>query len=136
MSLQINEDLLRDDADTAAGSSDNDVQLPDGVYPDAEWAEMKAARKLPEGRTELFGVNGRVYTAPSLIDPGVIFRYMKAVRQRDPGDSAMADLLYELLGEPVMDVLAEEKLSPEEFRSVMKVVQKHVAGATKKVMGN
>lgn len=132
MSIVFNQDLLSDDP---AGEADS-APLPDGVYDEQDWAERKTARQLPPGRTELFTVNGRVYTAPSTVDPGVIFRYMKVLRQRGDTETAMADMLYDVLGDAVMDILGQEKLDPDEFRQVMRVVQKHVAGATKQTLGN
>lgn len=129
MSIVVNQDLLAD-------GDDAESSLPDGVYPEADWKEWKAAKTLPEGRTELFTANGRVYTAPSYISPSVTFRYMKAMRQRSGEENAMADLLYETLGDAIMDHLASEDLSADEFRQVMTVVRKHVAGAAQKVLGN
>lgn len=132
MSIVINADLL----DDGEGKPATQPQLPDGVYPEADWQQWKQARTLPDGRTELFTVNGRVYTAPSRVDPGAVFRYMRAMRKRTGEEEALADLMYDTLGDGVMDALATEKLSVEEFQQVMKVVQKHTAGAARVTLGN
>ena len=133
MGVQINQAVLDGDGDDDPQSP---LPLPDGVYLADDWAKMKQAKELPDGRTELFTVNDRVYTAPTAVDHRAVFRYMKAVRQRRGDEEAMADMMYETLGDAIMDALAEEKLDPDEFRQVMHVVQKHVAGATRKTLGN
>lgn len=131
MAIVFNEELLQDES----GGDDIQSSLPEGVFLDKQWAEWKADKQLPDDRQELFTVNGRVYTAPKRVDHRVVFQYMKALRNGQ-GEQAMADALYGVLGEPVMDVLATEKLSDEEFRTVMKVVEKHLAGAVKRTLGN
>ena len=133
MGIQINQAILDGPGD---GDDPQSLPLPEGVYLVDDWAKMKEAKELPSGRTELFTVNDRVYTAPTAVDHRAVFRYMKAVRKGHGDEAAMADMMYETLGDAVMEALAEETLAPDEFRQVMRVVQKHVAGATKNALGN
>jgi hypothetical protein len=106
---------------------DKPTALPEGVYPEGEL--------IPDDRIELFTVNGRVYTAPKHVNPQVMFRYMRSVR-KGHDEEGMATLLYDTLGEAVMDALADEDLAPEEFTQVIKVIEAHVSGAARKVLGN
>lgn len=121
MAIQVNTALLEDGAATGT-----DTPLPEGVYPEGQ--------DLPGGRVLLFTVNGRQYTAPKNVDNRVIFRYFRAVREGRE-ETGMADMLYGVLGEAVMDALAEEDLSDDEFEQVMQVIQKHVAGSAAAKMG-
>lgn len=139
MGITVNQDLLTDDV-TPTGKP----TLPDGVFDALEWDswvdEKRAGsvgREEPQTRIELFRVNGRVYTAPTRFDPGAMFRYMRAVRKGGAGDDMgpVANLMYDVLGDAVMDALADEKLSEDEFRTVMKVVQKHTAGLAQRTLG-
>lgn len=121
MGVKVNEDLLVDEA-----QQDGEV-LPAGVYLEGE--------PVPSDRTKLFEVNGRQYTVPKVVNPQVMFRYLRSVR-RDESDRATADMLYDVLGEAVMDALADEKLSPDEFSQVMRAIRKHVMGSTELTLGN
>jgi hypothetical protein len=133
MGMQVNEDILND-------TQDGKPILIDGVYDDEVWDGWKLAKTLNEhapDRAELFRVNGRVYTAPSRLDGRVMFRFMRATRKAgEQGDArAYADLMYDVLGDAVMDALADEEMSDEETAAVMKVVEKHTAGVMKKTLG-
>jgi len=117
--LAVNEELLRDEQEQEV--------LPVGVY--------LASEPIPADRAKLFEVNGRQYTAPRLVDRRVIFRYLRSLHN-DEGEKAMADMVYEVLGGAVIDVLAEEDLTEEQFDQVMRVVRKHIGGAAEKTLGN
>lgn len=135
MGVKINEEILNEDLD-----EQGQPVLVDGVYLEGDWDRWKSERSLGEhapSRTELFRVNGRVYTAPSRLDGRVMFRFMRATRRAgDGGDSkAYSDLMYDVLGDAVMDALADEEMSDEETAAVMKVVEKHTAGAMKRTLG-
>ena len=119
MSFAVNQDLLQDEGDPEV--------LPVGVYLDGE--------PVPADRTLLFGVNGKQYTAPKKVPKKVVFRYLRALHN-DEGEKAMADMVYEVLGDAVMDALATEDLHDDEFDQVMRVVRKHVMGATEATLGN
>lgn len=121
MAVSVNEELLAE-----AEQLDN-VQPP-GVYLEGE--------PIPPDRVLLFEVNGKQYTAPKRVDHRIVFRYLKAVRQGDSDTSAIAHLMYDLLGEAVMDALATEELDEKEFQTVMKVVERHTMGAMEKTLGN
>lgn len=116
--LVVNPDLTGDD----------DEQLPDGV--------VKIGDPLPPGRTELFRVNGNVYTIPRVVDPRIAFRYLRDIRRNQDQAVAMSNMMFAILGDAVMDALAEEELSPAEFDQVMKAVQKHSMSAMKNTLGN
>lgn len=121
--LQVNPDLLRDD-DAPTGPDG----LPAGV--------VLEDQPLPEGRVELFRVNGRVYTVPAVADPRIMFRYMRATRKGN-AESAMSEMLYGVLGDAIIDVLADEELAPDELQAVMKAVQKYTMSAANRAgLGN
>jgi|SRR6185503_2735973 len=117
--LAVNAELLEDEHQPEV--------LPRGVYLTGE--------DVPPDRTKLFEVNGRQYTAPRMVDKRVVFRYLRSLHH-DEGEKALADMMYQVLGDPIMNVLAEEELSDEQFDQVMKVVRKHVMGATENTLGN
>jgi len=118
--LQVNPDLAGDDEPAA---------LPSGVF--------LIGAELPGDRVELFQVNGRVYTVPRRVDPGIAFRYMRSLRRRTNEQAAIADMLYDVLGDAVIDALADEDLSEEEMTAVMKAVEKHVMSVMKRAgLGN
>lgn len=102
--------------------------LPVGVYLEAE--------PIPADRVLLFEVNGRQYTSPKKVDHRVVFRYLKALRQDNDSAVALAHLMYDALGDAVMDALGTEELDDEQFQTVMRVVEKHVMGATNQTLGN
>lgn len=92
-------------------------ELPAGVfYEDQE---------LPGHRVELFRVNGRVYTVSRVADPRISFRLIRAVKRYGSMELAAADAMYDLLGEAVVDALADEELAPEELKQVMSAVGKY-----------
>src|SRR5687768_9642669 len=109
MAVTVNTTLLE------GGVGGGDAVLPEGVYKEGE--------EIPADRTLLFAVNGRQYTAPKNVSNRVVFRFLRSVRKGSE-ESGMADLLYETLGDAVMDALADEDLSDEEFAQVMKVIRK------------
>jgi len=115
--LRVNPDLLVEEDGPAI------PVLPAGVYLEDE--------ETPVGRVELFRVNGRKYTVAKRVDPGIAFRYMRAIRKRQSQESALADMLYDVLGDAVVDALADEALSHEEMASVMKAVEKHTMSVMK-----
>jgi hypothetical protein len=119
--FSVNPSLLSDDEEGTAGG------LPDGVYLEGD--------AVPPDREELFRVEGKVYTVPKKIDPGIAFRYMKSVR-KGKSDQAAADMLYEVLGEPVIDVLAADKLDEDQVAAVMKAAEKYAMSAIRKTLGN
>lgn len=121
MGVTVNAELLQD------GEADPEV-LPVGVYLEGE--------PIPPDRTLLFGVNGRQYTAPKKVDKRVVFRYLRSLHDEDSDERALADMMYGVLGEGVIDALATEELSDEEFDQVMKVVRRHTMGATEATLGN
>jgi len=116
--LVVNQELLVEDAPRA---------MPEGVYPSGD--------EIPPDRVLLFEVNGRQYTVPKRVNPNVVFRYLRAVR-REEGERAIAEMMYQVLGEGVIDALADEDLSDEQMAQVMKVVRRHVMGATEATLGN
>lgn len=126
MGIKVNTVLMN------GGGSIKDDGLPEGVYKnpgeDAEWV-------CPEGRTELFRTDALIFTAPTSINPQVTVRYMRNLRKSGSQDTALANLLFDVLGESVMDALADEDLSEDEFALVMKVVEKHVLGVTRRLVG-
>lgn len=127
MGIQINQQLLN----SVDGTVDD--ELPEGVYltpkPDEpEW-------KCPEDRAELFRTDRRIYTAPKRVPGKIVMKYMRAVHNGS-SDQAMAQVLYAVLGPGIIDALADEDLTDEEFAQVMKVVEKHTLGATKRILGN
>jgi hypothetical protein len=107
--------------------------LPAGVYlvDDAEGQTV-----IPPDRVELFRAEGKIFTIPKMVDPGIAFRYLRAIRKNRDSEAAMADMLYDVLGEAVMDALADTKLTPDQFTQVMKAVNKHTMGAIQKALGN
>ena len=119
MAIEVNEDL-----DTNIGGS----LLPAGVYQTDE--------EIPEDRVLLFTADGLRYTVTREIQPNVVFRYFRNLRKLGDNE-ALAHLLHDVLGEDVMDVLAENtNLTKPEFRAVMKAAQKHTMGAAQELMGN
>ena len=123
--LTVNPSLLGDDASTGG--------LPAGVYRvGADGSEPV----VPADRVELFRAEGKIFTIPRQVDPGIAFRYLRSIRQRRDSEAAMADMLYDVLGEAVMDALADTKLTPDQFGQVMKAVNKHTMGAIQKALGN
>ena len=120
MGVTVNPELLEDEQESEI--------LPVGVYLMSE--------EIPADRVKLFEVNDRQFTAPRNIDKRVIFRYLRSLHQDDSDDKAMAGMMYGVLGEAVMDTLAEQELSDEEFDQVMKVVRKHTMGAAERSLGN
>lgn len=124
MGVVVNPDVAADseDPETAA--------LPEGVYKNTgeDWS-------CPDpDRVELFRTDARIFTAPKNANPQIVFRYLRSMR-KGSGDAGMAELLYEVLGEPIMDALADEKLTEAEFKAVMGVVEAHALKATKRVLG-
>lgn len=123
--LVVNPSLLLDDDSPQLTNAD----LPAGVYLEGS--------TLPEGRVELFRVNGRLYTVPTAVDPRIMFRFVRALRQRKQEELAMADMLYDVLGSSIIDFLADEGLAPEETAAVMKAVSKYTMSAMNRAgLGN
>lgn len=125
MGIVVNQDVVADLEDSESAT------LPEGVYRnghDEDW-------KCPDpDRVELFRTDAKIFTAPKNANPQVVFKYLRSMR-KGQGDSGMAELLYEVLGEPIMDALADEKLTEAEFKDVMRVVEAHAMKATKRVLG-
>jgi len=119
MAIEVNQDLAAE----VGGSL-----LPTGVYQTAE--------EIPDDRVLLFTADGLRYTVTKEIQPNVVFRYFRNLRKL--GDTeALAHLLHDVLGEDVMDVLAENtNLTKPEFQAVMRAAQKHTMGAAQDLMGN
>ena len=105
-----------------------DDALPAGIFP--------VGVILPEDRVELFRANGRVYTVPKEVNPRIAFAFMRDIRKKQSQEVAAANLLYAILGDDVIDFLADEDLEPEQMKAVMAAVQKHAMAATKKTLGN
>ena len=122
MSFAVNEELLQ------GPDSRPEAQLPEGVF--------EAGQEIPPDRVLLFEVNGRQYTGPKKVDHRIVFRYLRAVRRDEDSSVAMANLLGDALGDAVLDALATEELSDEEFRQVMRVVEKHMMGSMEATLGN
>lgn len=120
MQITVNPELTTDEPD----------KLPEGVFLEAEWDP----EQYP-GRSELFRANGRVYTLAKRVDPRLAFRYMRDLRRNTDQEIAMANLLGSVLGDAIMDVLAEEELSDDQLRTVMKAVTKHTMGALERTLG-
>jgi len=119
--FSVNPSLLADEEEETTGG------LPDGVYLEGTL--------VPPDREELFRVEGKIYTVPKRIDPGIAFRYMKNIR-KGRGDQAAADMLYDVLGEAVIDVLAADKLDQDQVAAVMKATEKYAMSAIRKTLGN
>ena len=127
MGITVNQALL----DSEDGSTGLEA-LPVGVYftpkPDEpEW-------KCPEDRAELFRTDKKIYTAPKRVPGKIVMQYMRAIH-KGSSDQAMAQVLYQVLGEGIIDALADEDLTEDEFKTVMKVVEKHTLGATQRLLG-
>lgn len=120
MQITVNPDLIKDEPE----------KLPEGVFQEADWDP----ERYP-GRAELFRANGRVYTLPKRVDPRLAFRYMRDLRKRTDQEIALANLLGDVLGDAIMDVLAEEELGEAELQAVMKAVAKHTMGALERTLG-
>lgn len=123
-------------------TGDDDPALPDGADPADAGGALPAGvfwvgAELPAGRLELFRVNGRVYTVPAAADPRIVFRMLRAMRKGDQ-DRAMADMLYDVLGEPVVDALADEEgLDAAQLGQIMQAIQKYTMSAMKRAgLGN
>lgn len=112
---------------------DEPGKLPEGVY---RVGDDGSEPVVPADRVELFRAEGRVFTLARQIDPGIAFRYLRAIRKNRDSEAAMADMLYDVLGDAVMDALADTKLTPDQFTQVMKAVNKHTMGAIQKALGN
>jgi hypothetical protein len=125
MGIVVNPDVVADSEESGAAT------LPEGVYRNEQDEDWKCPD--PE-RVELFRTDAKIFTAPKSANPQVVFRYLRAMR-KGAGDAGMAELLYEVLGEPIMDALADEKLTESEFKAVMGVVEAHAMKATKRVLG-
>lgn len=128
MDIQVN---LEDEQESTAGLQVNpDVDdLPEGVY--------KVGAEISPERVEIFRVNDRVYTLLRQVDPRVVFRMIREIHKGGGNaDIAQANLLYEVLGEGVIDFLAEEKLDPDQYTQVMKAVQKHTMKSARQLLGN
>lgn len=127
MGIQVN--LQDDTAESGFQVNLDPAGLPEGVY--------NVGDEVPDGRVEIFRVNGRVYTLNKRVDPRIVFRMIRDIHKGGAGsDVAQANLLYEVLGDAVIDYLADEELSDEEYEQVMKAVQKHTMKAAKKILGN
>jgi hypothetical protein len=124
MGITVNKDLL--DEGTPEGN------LPVGVFLASEYPEGMA---LPLGWTELFRVNDKVYGIKTKVNPGVAFRLMRSIRKEGSLEVAMTDMLYDVLGDDVMEVLATEDLDEKEFDAVMKAVNKHVMAVMNRTLG-
>lgn len=107
---------------------ESDSELPEGVF--------LVGTELPPERVEIFRVNGRVYTVARRVDPRVVFKLLRDIKRSQDSTIALSNLMYSVLGEGVMEFLAEEQLSDEEFEAVMKAVQKHTMKATNRILGN
>lgn len=84
----------------------------------------------PEGKVYLFSLDGTDYFLPEKVGPNVSFRYLRDLRKHGP-EMAVAGLFVALLGEDVLDALADaEDLTEEDVEAVMKAVQKHALGTT------
>lgn len=108
----VNPDLLTD-----GGPGD----LPAGVF--------AVGTEVPANRVELFRANGRIYTAPRVADPRITFRFMRALHRRVNQEQAISDMMYEILGEPVVDELADGDLTEDQLAQVMKVITKYTMSA-------
>ena len=118
--FSVNPELTGEDGE-------NPNLLPAGVFLEGD--------EIPAERQELFRVNGRVYTVAKHIDPRIAFRYMRAVR-KGRGDEAAANMMYDVLGEAVIDALADENLEPDHIKAVMKAAEKYAMSAIRVTLGN
>lgn len=122
MAFSVNPDLLGDEPATDQAAPAAAPKLPPGVYLEDE--------PIPEGRTELFRCNGRKYTLSKVVDPRLMFRYLRELkRNRGTSELAMAGLLYDVLGEAIVDALADEDLSTTEMQQVMEAVKRYTMSA-------
>ena len=142
MTLTVNENIgtVEDDPQPAAPDglrvnpdlADDESTLPDGVY--------RTDGEIPKERVELFriGAEGdlRIYTIPRQVNPRHSMGMLRDIRKGGGQEVALANFMYAVLGDAVMDALADEDLAPAEFESVMKAVRKHATGAMKQTLGN
>jgi hypothetical protein len=57
---------------------------------------------------------------------------IRALKKSDSPEIAAADIMYDVLGEPIVDALADiEGLSEDQLQAVMRAVQKYAMGAFK-----
>lgn len=112
--------------------ADDETTLPEGVY--------RVQTDIPAERVELFriGADGdtRIYTIPRKVNPRHSMGMLRDIRKGGGQEVALTNFMYAVLGDAVMDALADEELSEEEFEAVMKAVRKHATGAMKKTLGN
>ena len=122
------------DAPPAGGSGitvpdvDPDEELlPRGIYIEGE--------DIPDDRVVLFHLEGKVYTAPKILPPNIVFKFMRRMRGGN-ADMATFWLIEQLLGEHTVDTLADhDELTDDELDQIMKVVRKHTMGAMEKAAG-
>lgn len=106
--------------------------LPEGVY--------RADGDIPPERVELFRVgeeqDRRIFTIVRRVNPQVSMRMIRDIRVSGSQEVALTNFMYAVLGDAVMDALADEKLEEEELEAVLKAVRKHATSAMKRTLGN
>lgn len=131
MDLQINPTLLAPDTEDGGQVAAVDDQAPAAVRPTLPEGVYCADQTLPDGRTELFRANGRIYTLPTKASAKMAFRMMRRIRLGASEIEAMTGMLYDVLGDAVMDFLADEDLSEEQMDWVTDAISKYMFGAAK-----
>lgn len=98
-------------------------------------AHDPAAGTTPEGKSHLFDLAGKRFYIDSVIAPNVAFKYLRDVR-RNGSEAALANVIVTAIGEEALDALADaDDMSPEEARSLMGIIRKHVMGELEKHLG-
>jgi hypothetical protein len=103
-------------------AADHELDTPDQDLPEGVFLE---GTEIPEGRTHLFTLEGRMYTAPSKLPPNITFKMLRKART-DGTEAAMLELAEAVIGSDVVDILADhDELTEQEFEAIMRVVEKH-----------
>jgi hypothetical protein len=94
-----------------------------------------ASVTVPEGKVHLFDLGGKRYYMDEFVKPNITFAYLRDVRKRG-SDVAIANLIYETMGEEAMDALADaDDMSREDAKALMAIVQKHAVGQVENLTG-
>lgn len=88
-------------------------------------------------RTPLFYIDGVEYSIPTRVPPAIFLNYLRRLRDGVDSDVAQAHLIDEVLGSDAMDALAAcPSVGPDDFKTIMAVVNEIAAGASKDYGGN
>lgn len=86
-------------------------------------------------KVHLFTLADKRYYMDKVVPPNIAFRYLRDIRKQGQ-EKALANVIYDVMGDEAMDALAEaEDMTPEDATQIMDIIKKHVVGQLEKYTG-